>query len=72
MAENTKACSLTKDETAKLIIWHGSMISLGNLEDRIDRMNYLNRRLKSFDEVEIVKETQPENGITGELKKDGW
>ena len=52
----TKACSLTEDEITRLIEMYGD--DLGNKYDdeKIERINYLNKRLKSFKEVEITKE----------------
>lgn len=66
---NTKACSLTKDEVKALImVYSREIMSDDTLEEALERMNYLNKRLRAFDEVEIVKEeTKPE-----EPKKDGW
>lgn len=65
MAEATKACSLTEDEIECLMGYHGR--SLDNRSavredksDVIERINYLNKRLKAFKEPEEVKtETKP-------------
>lgn len=61
MSDPTKACSLTKDEIEKLILAHSSQTMYNNMEIAIERINYLNKRFKAFDEVEIVKEeTKPQ------------
>jgi hypothetical protein len=62
MAEATKACNLTEDEIKILMTNYGMRI--GNptflLEYSIERINYLNKRLKAFQEPEETKtETKP-------------
>lgn len=55
---DTKSCNLTENEIKQLIWTHGR--SLGNAEDtdeRIERINYLNKRLKAFREPDT--ETKP-------------
>lgn len=45
---NTKACNLTEDEIKILIIKHGTSLSYSeNRDDIIERINYLNKRLKA-------------------------
>lgn len=51
MKELTKACSLTRDEIMQLIEHHGIRMSVETKDHRIERINYLNNRLKSFDEA---------------------
>jgi len=67
---NTKACNLTEDEIKKLIAYHGSNIDSNtsnindetNLNERMERLNYLHKRLKSFKEVDIVETVKPSTG----------
>lgn len=59
----TKACNLTKAEIEKLINWHGYTLEHG-LYNRLERMNYLHKRLKSFDE------DKPKASMT-DAKSDG-
>lgn len=46
----TKACNLNEDEIKALIITYASEITEDSIEDSLDRMNYLNKRLKTFNE----------------------
>ena len=67
MSEPTKACNLTEDEVKELLSYYGR--SILDYANSIERINYLNRRLKAFNEVEVIfeKEFVPETKI-----KDGW
>jgi hypothetical protein len=64
----TKTCSITENEIKQLIIWHGynlndegkAGLAIEDMEDRIERINYLNRRLKA-DKKEVKAEVQPNN-----------
>lgn len=57
MDTKTKACNLTMNEIIALIMLHGREMDEDNLEETLERINYLNKRLKSFSEAEpIVKE----------------
>lgn len=68
MSNDTKACSLTKDEVKALIFYHTRETIYQNpMEDAIERINYLNKRFKAFDEVEIVKDHPTQHNV-----KDGW
>ena len=64
MSEKTKACNLTEAEIKTLINNHGIYAS-SDPDKRIDRMNYLNKRLKTFNEPEAVKHDAPS-------EKVGW
>lgn len=63
----TKTCSITENEIKQLIIWHGynlndegkAGLAIEDMEDRIERINYLNRRLKA-DKKEVKAEQQAE------------
>lgn len=69
----TKACSLTKDEVLDLIYSHSSSLGANDvsvsLEDRIERINYLHKRLKTFDEIEMKPEPTP---APVEAQKGSW
>jgi hypothetical protein len=53
MAENTKACNLTKDEIKTVMAEHGRNLSnIGVSRDStVERLSYLNKRLNAFDEA---------------------
>lgn len=61
MSDKTKAVNLSEDEIKQLLIWHGLYINAS--EDRIERINYLNRRLKSFKEPDT--EVKSDNSTAG-------
>lgn len=66
MAEVTKAVNLTKDEIQMIIEHHGMHIQVDNAHERIERINYLYKRLKTFEEVEIIKQDrEPTPATTG-------
>ena len=50
---DTKAVNLTEDEIKALVMTHAGEMDEDNLEDSLERMNYLNKRLKAFREVEV-------------------
>ncbi len=53
---DTKACSLTEDEIKALIIVYAREIGGEDTFDEcLERMSYLNRRLKAFEEPEKTK-----------------
>lgn len=60
--KNTYVCSITQSEIAALIEHHARMVSAGDHEDRIERMNYLAKRLKAIT-------TKPEIKVT---ENQGW
>lgn len=57
MSEKTKSCNLTEDEIWAVQQYHAQQIlNCGpNFDIPIERMNYLNKRLKTFNEPETVK-----------------
>lgn len=59
---STKSVMLTEEEIEFLITVHGDTIN-DDRGNKIDRINYLNRRLKTFNEPEITPEPQ---------KSDPW
>lgn len=60
MSDKAKAANLTEDEIDALMNVHCQCIIRGEIkEDHIDRINYLNKRLKSFKEPEEIKPVEP-------------
>lgn len=79
MAEDTKTCSLTEDEIKKLIIWHGYNLNdegrvepIEDMETRIDRINYLNRRLKAEKKDKVEEQPKAEPTPTLDPVKATW
>lgn len=61
----TKACNLTEDEISALISIHGEFLAKRDFTDNnIDRIDYLNKRLKAFKE--------PETEIKSSNSAAGW
>lgn len=52
----TKTCSITEWEIRILIHSHGEMLDANDYADRIERINYLNKRLNAKPKGEEVKE----------------
>lgn len=52
---DTKACNLTKNEVVNVLISTGQQLSWpnANFNDLMERLNYLYKRLKAFDESEV-------------------
>lgn len=51
----TKAVNLTEKEVKNLIQTHGlSLWNESEREERLERINYLHKRLKAFKEIETV------------------
>lgn len=68
MANETKACSLTEDEIKTLLGNHGMRLCDPSylIDHAIERINYLNKRLKAFQEPEEAKtETKPAPAAVG-------
>lgn len=53
----TKACNLTKEEVEELISGYGLDIT-EDINTAMERLSYLHKRLKAFDEVEIEQVTK--------------
>lgn len=62
MTDKTKAVSLFETEIEELIRHHARNID-DSYDDRIDRINYLNKRLKSFKEPDT--EVKSNNSAAG-------
>jgi len=62
--ETTKSCNLTEAEIEQLICWYGYGLH-DNTDAKIERINYLNKRLKAFnDKNETKAETTTETAAT--------
>lgn len=62
MSEQTKSCNLTKAEIKAVMQFHGFGIcdvTRESHDEDVERINYLNKRLLSFGEVEIKTEDKP-------------
>lgn len=71
MSDKTKAVNLTENEISAVIQLHAMHLSRGDEADYpIDRMNYLNKRLKSFNQVEITADTDALNSANQQHKTD--
>lgn len=65
---DTKACTITEFEIRQLIYYHMNNCGDINLDETLDRLNYLNKRLKAFKEEK--EEAKPEP--VSEPAKTGW
>lgn len=63
----TKACSLTEDEIKILIGQHGLRLHHDGDYDAIERINYLNKRLKAFKEPETETQDKAATAVVS-----GW
>lgn len=63
MTIETKTCSITEDEIKSLIHYHASNSMYSNMDYAIERINYLNKRLKAEkkekNEIEQTSTEQP-------------
>lgn len=64
MSDKTKAVNLTEDEIETLITSHGQKLYDDKKDMRVDRISYLNKRLKAFKE--------PETQIKSDNSAAGW
>jgi len=64
---DTKACNLTEDEVKVLIMCVAREMDEINIEDALDRMNYLHKRLKAFKDEKPAVVAPPATEA-----KDGW
>lgn len=55
MSDKTKAVNLTEDEIETLITSHGQKLYDDKKDMRVERISYLNKRLKAFKEAEEEK-----------------
>jgi len=77
MTEKTKSCNLTEDEIWAVQQYHAQqIINCGpNYDAPIERMVYLNKRLKAFsepDKVEDKPESQPMPANPAAQAPTGW
>lgn len=72
---DTKACNLTEEEIMTLIHSHGNKLSWPalSIEDTMERLNYLNKRLKAFKEPEItIGDKQGNSAQAVAASTQGW
>jgi hypothetical protein len=65
---DTKTCSITENEIKWLISKHGGLMTLEAADEHIERINYLNKRLKA-DKKEPKPEPPP---ITEQKATASW
>ncbi len=59
--KDTKSVNLTIEEVKNLIAAHGGALAQGDFGDEhLERLNYLNKRLKAFAEAPSVGNSEPE------------
>lgn len=68
--EVTKACNLTETEIKMLIMEIGREMNEDNIDETVDRVNYLNKRLKAFKENDKVEDKPAEAAPTSEAPAD--
>lgn len=59
---DTKACNLTKNEVVNLLISTGQHLSWpnANFNDLMERLNYLHKRLKAFEDKDEMPAPAPQ------------
>jgi hypothetical protein len=64
---DTKACNLTEDEIKALILCITYKFSQpdANINDLMERLNYLHKRLKAFEDKDETENKQPAPAATG-------
>lgn len=74
MSNETKACYLTEIEIETLIHSHGYLLNgEDDFDERIERMNYLNKRRKAFHEEEKPKTNdETANKVVNEAANQAW
>jgi len=71
MTDVTKACSLTEDEVKVLLSHHGFALGNENTDVKVERIGYLNKRLKAFSEPTEEKTVATE-GVANEGVAKPW
>lgn len=62
MSDKTKAVNLTETEISYVLSKYGVKMAQQNFDDNdVERINYLNKRLKAFKEPETETQSKPEN-----------
>lgn len=64
-----KAVSLTEEEIQYLIQNYGNQLH-EDVEDKLERINYLHKRLKAFKEPEVIETIKSDNSAAGWGKTD--
>lgn len=71
---DTKSCNLNADEIIALIMLHGIEMDEDNMSETIERINYLNKRLKEFSKAAntpITADTDALNPVNQAIKETG-
>ncbi len=68
----TKACNLTEGEIRQLIFHHGAQTVYGDIDEGVERINYLNKRLKTFSEPDQSNEVKPAPMPSQPAPASGW
>lgn len=73
MSDATKSCAMTETEIKEAIKSHAYAIGSGDdATEHLERMHYLNKRLKSFSEPEIKNEPAVSPAPAPEAPKTTW
>lgn len=64
----TKTCSITEDEIKALIMTHAREMAEDDIDDSLERMNYLNRRLKAEKKEVDTKANETNQAAVGAVK----
>lgn len=75
MTKQTKACNLTADEIHNLISHHCCTMTEDKVEYKMERLNYLHKRLKAFKEDTLATNSyaaQIDNAAQTVADKSGW
>lgn len=72
MSDKTKAVNLTEDEIMSILQYHARQIAQSGptYDEYVERINYLNKRLKAFKEPEMEVKSDPQ--FTADAKSEGW
>jgi hypothetical protein len=70
MTDKTKAVNLTQNEIIQLVKYHGRNVS-DNFSNRVERLGYLHKRLKTFNEPDTEIKPDPQFTVDA-IKPDGW
>lgn len=69
MADKTKTCNLTEDEISHVLASYGFKLGSRDFTDEdIERINYLNKRLKAFKEPETSEVSKSDTNAEQQTK----
>lgn len=67
-----KTCTITEDEIRELILFHARQTMYGEIDYAIERINYLNKRLKAKPKEVTEEAKNEEETSTAANEKVGW